>query len=407
MSDNLGLNYQQPELKNTEIEEKPPKTSVGVTGWLKKNLFSSWFNVILTVITASALFYILKGAITWILFSAEWAVVSNNYTLIFVGHYPPEQLWRVWLSLAIVSLLFGFSSGIWKGTMSRLSVVFIILLLAHILFPFTGPNAKIWLGINIAAIVVGHFISKFIPVKKLIAIVGWLLSFPLIIFLLSGFDVLPSVATNVWGGLLLTVLISVVAILFSFPIGILLALGRTSKLPIIKWFSIGYIEIIRGVPLITIFFMAQLMVPLFLSDNIEVDNVIRVMIGATMFTAAYMAENVRGGLQSVARGQHEAAKALGLNATLSTIFIILPQALRAVIPAIVGQCISMFKDTSLVAIVGLIDILGIAKMIVANPDFLGKQMEMFLFIGLIYWVISYSMSYASRRIEKNLGVGER
>jgi general L-amino acid transport system permease protein len=388
-----------------QAEIAPPKTSVGVIGWMKQNLFSSWVNALTTVVFGFLLYKIVVGTLMWAFKSAEWKVVSANFKLYFVGQYPQDQLWRVWICLALVSLLFGFSSGIWKGTIRQLSVVLAGILLVISFMPFITWNTTIWLGANIALLVAGYFLIRVIPKRKAITLIGWFISFPITLYLLNGFGGLQKVETNVWGGLLLALLIAIVAIVGSFPLGILLALGRTSKLPVIKWFCIGYIELIRGVPLITVLFMANFLVPLFL--DFEVDNVLRVMIGATLFTAAYMAENVRGGLQSVPRGQYEAAKALGLNSSLSMTFIILPQALKAVIPAIVGQSISMFKDTSLVAIVGLFDLLGIAKSIVANPDFLGLQMEAFLFIALIYWCISYSMSYASRRLEKNLGVGER
>ncbi|WP_226037365.1 amino acid ABC transporter permease [Aquibacillus saliphilus] len=385
----------------------PPKSTLGVYGWLRKNLFNSFFNTLLTIISILVIYYILKGSITWVFTTAQWAVITENYRLFMVGQYSSEQLWRVWTCLGLVSLLFGLSAGIWKGTIRNLSIVLIILYLVHTLVPFVSSTGKMWIIINIGIVIIGYLTGPKIPKNKAITLVGWSLSFPLIIFLLNGFGVFPTVKTNIWGGLLLTLLISIVAILVSFPIGILLALGRTSKLPIIKYFCILYIEIIRGIPLITVFFMAQIMIPLFLPEGFEINNVIRVMIGATLFTAAYMAENVRGGLQSIPQGQFEAAKAMGLNPVHSMAFIIMPQALRAVIPAMVGQSISMFKDTTLVAIVGLIDLLGIAQTVKSNPEFLGRHMEVYVFIALVYWIIAYSMSYSSRRLEKSLGVGER
>jgi len=391
----------------SQLEMAPPATNIGVRGWLKANLFSSWLNTLVTLLFAYVLYFIIKGTISWIIFSADWQVVSSNFRLFFVGQYPLEQLWRIWLSLTIVTLLFGFTAGLWKGAIRQLAIFLSIVLLLIAILPFVTLSAKIWLVINIVAVYFGYFIINKLPKSKAVTIIGWFLSFPIILILINGFNLLTPVPTNLWGGLLLTILIAVVAIVVSFPLGVFLALGRISKLPVIRWFSIAYIELIRGIPLITVLFMAQLMVPLFLSEGVEINNLIRVMIGATMFSAAYVAENVRGGLQSINRGQFEAAKALGLNSVYTMAFIILPQALRAVIPAIVGQFIAMFKDTSLVAIVGLIDLLGIAKTIVANPDFLGKQMEVFLFIALIYWVFSYSMSYTSRKLEESLGVGER
>lgn len=195
---------------------------------------------------------------------------------------------------------------------------------------------------------------------------------------------------------------AVISILFCFPLGILLALGRQSSLPIIKWLSTIYIEFVRGVPLISILFMGQIMIPLFLPEYIRPDRVSRAIVALTLFSAAYMAENVRGGLQAVARGQSEAARSLGLNTSLTLVLIVMPQALKISIPAIVGQFISLFQDTTLVAIVGLQDLLGMSDGILGNPDFLGRNQEVYLFIGVIYWVFCYAMSIGSRRIEKSL-----
>jgi general L-amino acid transport system permease protein len=192
------------------------------------------------------------------------------------------------------------------------------------------------------------------------------------------------------------------------PLGILLALGRRSKLPIIKYFSIGYIELIRGVPLITILYMASVLLPLFLPiDVARPDLVIRAMIGFILFEAAYQAENVRGGLQAIDRGQYEASQALGLNGTQTTILIILPQALRAVIPALFNSFISLFKDTSLVAIIGLFEIIRIARSVLAQPEWLGTHREVFLFAFVIYWAFNLAFTYGSRRMEEALGVGQR
>jgi general L-amino acid transport system permease protein len=244
--------------------------------------------------------------------------------------------------------------------------------------------------------------------------VAWGLTLPVLIYLWLGWDpgfgmvqVLPEVNSNSWGGLLLTFLLSIVGIVVSFPLGVLLALGRRSNLPVIRGFSILFIEVVRGVPLVTILFMAQIMLPLFLPEGLRIDRVLRAMAGIVIFSAAYTAENVRGGLQAVPEGQVEAAKALGLSGPLITLLIVLPQALRAVIPANVGQFISLFKDTSLIAIVGLLELLGIGRAVLANPEWLGLYAEVYLFVAVVYGVFSYSMSYASYRLEAALGVGER
>jgi general L-amino acid transport system permease protein len=235
----------------------------------------------------------------------------------------------------------------------------------------------------------------------------WLLSVtPIIMFaLIYGVGgPLAFTDTRLWGGLMLTIMLTVVGIIVSFPIGVLLALGRRSHLPVISAACTIYIEFVRGVPLITVLFMAQLLVPLVNPTLAEFPNVFRALIGIILFSAAYLAENVRGGLQAIPPGQEEAAKALGMPGWQVTLFITLPQALRAVIPALVGQFISLFKDTSLVAIVGLIDLTGIAEAVVAQTEFLGLRREAYLFAALLYFVFSYAMGYISRRLEAT-GVG--
>jgi general L-amino acid transport system permease protein len=239
----------------------------------------------------------------------------------------------------------------------------------------------------------------------------WVLFFPLVILLIRGWaapgELMPIVPTNLWGGLLLTFLLTIVGISFSFPLGVLLALGRRSSLPVVRWASITYIEVVRGVPLVTILFMASTMVPLFFPQGSRPDPVLRAMIGITLFSAAYLAEIVRAGLQAIPHGQYEAAQALGLNGFQTTTLIILPQGLRLVIPVLVGLFIALFKDTSLVVIIGILELLGIARSILAQPQFIGYQQEVYLFVALIYWIFSYGMSYISQRMEVALGVGER
>jgi len=212
----------------------------------------------------------------------------------------------------------------------------------------------------------------------------------------------------VWNGLLLTLLAAIISITLSFPIGVLLALGRQSSLPVVRWFSILYIEVIRGLPLIGILYFAQVMLPLFLPPEFpNLDRVVRAIAGLILFSAAYLAENVRGGLQAVPRGQSEAARALGFNPALVVLLIVLPQALKAVIPAIVGQFIGLFKDTSLLALFGILELTGMSRSILAQPQFLDRPKEVYIFIGVIYWIFCYSMSVTSRRLERQLNVGHR
>ncbi len=525
---------------------KPPPTHVGLIGWLKKNLFSTWYNTLLTILTLGLIYLILKGLFVWAFTAARWEVISANLRLFMVGQYPPDQMWRVGLCVMIVSLLFGLSWGVWGGTLRNFAVALAAGYAALAVLPFV-LNVRLWLIANVAIIFIGYPLGRRLAGRSAWVIAGWLASFPLIMLLIQGFSrptfpsllnnfkvfliapsllpsevmwriyaaialfglliglswgtwkstaariiislalvgsvafllplglqrgalilglplprivvllatllvavaigyqmgrgrtalarwvitawvlalpvsgylllgwdpgfgiaqVLSQLNSNLWGGLLLTFLLAIVGIVASSPMGVLLALGRRSTLPAIRLFSISFIEIVRGVPLVTILFMAQIMLPLFLPEGLRIDRVLRAMAGIIIFSAAYTAENVRGGLQAVPEGQVEAAKALGLSGPLITLLIVLPQALRAVIPAIVGQFISLFKDTSLVAIVGLLDLLGIGRAVLANPQWLGLYAEVYVFIAIIYGIFSYSMSYASYRVEAALGVGER
>jgi general L-amino acid transport system permease protein len=302
--------------------------------------------------------------------------------------------------------------GVWVKAISKwIGIGLLLLPLVFALFPFANSNRLFLVGLTLSGLA-GWILGRWQPVRgSRAASIGWVAVFPLFIVIIRGLlpqgSLFPVVPSNLWGGLLLTSLLTVVGITFSFPLGVVLALGRRSDLPIIRWICITYIEFVRGVPLITILFMAQFMLPLFVPGGASVDRVVRAMVGITLFSAAYLAENVRGGLQAIPNGQYEAAHALGLSGFRTMTLIILPQALRAVIPILVGQFISLFKDTSLVAIVGLFDLLGIADAVLAQPAFIGRQAEVYLFISLIYFVFSYNMSYVSQRLEKNLGVGER
>jgi general L-amino acid transport system permease protein len=331
--------------------------------WVKKNLFNTWYNSILTVVCIWLLISAITNIVNWIFNQAQWLVIQANLALFLVGRYPSELYWRLWLVLAIIVSLSVVS---WAIFTQRLSSRF----------------------------------NTFLPV-------AWALSFPVVLWLIGGGLGLQPVDTNLWNGLLLTLVTAIISIVLSFPLGVLLALGRQSKLFVIKNFSILYIEIVRGLPLIGILFLAQVMLPLFLPIEFRLDRVIRGIAGLTLFSAAYLAENVRGGLQSIPHGQYEAARALGLNTSLMMLFIILPQALRAVIPALVGQFIGLFKDTSLLSIVGLLELTGISRSILAQPQFLNRYAEVYLFIGLLYWVFCYAMSLASGRLEKQLGIGKR
>ena len=390
----------------------PPLTErSSILRWLRKNLFASWSDTLLTIFGVLFVYWVVKSFLVWAFTVARWEVISVNLRLIIIGQYPITEVGRLWLWLAFLVFLSGNSIGIWARK-SRYAVGILLLPLILALIPF-GTTTRTWLIALTVVGLMGWWIGRSRPESiKRNVIVGWVLSLPIIILLTYGFTAsgegfFTIAKTNLWGGLLLTFLLTVVGILFSFPLGVLLALGRRSELPIIRWSSVAYIELVRGVPLITILFMAQLMLPLFLPEGVTIDRVLRAMVGITLFSAAYLAENVRGGLQAIPKGQFEAAHALGLNGAQTMIYIILPQALRLVIPILVGQFIAVFKDTSLVAIVGLLDLVGIARTVLAQPAFLGLQREVYAFISLLYWVLSYGMSYLSQRLEESLGVGKR
>jgi general L-amino acid transport system permease protein len=374
--------------------------------WLRKNLFNTWYNSLLTIGCLGFLFWSLREFVNWVTTQAQWTVIQANLRLFLVGRFPQTLYWRAWIVLAIASFLFSISSSILFRKQQDSKFVFAIFAFISsflLIFLPLDLTSRLWLLLIAVLILLGFWVGK----KFALAIASWLsliwlLSFPVILWLMGGGFGLQPVTTNLWNGLMLTLLMAIVSIALSFPIGVLLALGRTSSLPIIRWFSILYIEIVRGVPLIGVLFLAQVMLPLFLPTEWRLDRVIRGIAGLVLFSAAYMAENVRGGLQSIPRGQIEAAKALGLKTYLVILLVVLPQALRAVIPAIVGQFIGLFKDTSLLSIVGLVELTGISRSILAQPQFIGRYKEVYLFVGLIYWIFCYSMSLASRRLEKQL-----
>ncbi len=393
------------------VEVKPPVLTVGPLAWVRKNLFNTWYNLALTLFAAWLLYTVLKPAIEWATTEARWGVIEANLTLFMIGQYPRDQIGRVWLTGFLLAGLIGLSWGVWKNAARGFALIALGAgaAFAVIALFFQWDVWDEWLLAE-AILLIFYFIGRFLPRGTLIATVGWLVYFPLIFFLIAGtkyIPTLPPVASSLWGGLLLTLLLTVVGNFGALPLGILLALGRRSQLPVIRYFSIGYIELIRGVPLITILYTASILLSLFLPINVRPDLVIRAMIGFIIFEAAYQAENVRGGLQAIDRGQYEAAQALGLNGAQATVLIILPQALRAVIPALFNSFISLFKDTSLVAIIGLFDIVRTARAILAQTEWLGTHREVFLFAFLIYWLFNLAFTYGSRRMEEALGVGKR
>jgi len=391
----------------------PPEVeSPSPWNWVRANLLSTWYNAVLTIVCLLAIAWILKTLLTWMFFQAQWAVVQANLPLFFVGRFPRNLYWRVWTTLEVIAGIGGLTWGFYQKQGRLWNRPLLLTLGAAIvvvaLLPI-GLTPHLWLWGAIALVAIGYGVGRHLPLNLGSWLpVAWVVSYFIILWLIKGGFGLEETSTNDWNGLLLTLLAALTSITLSFPIGVLLALGRQSALPVVRWFSILYIELVRGLPLIGILFFAQLMLPLFLPPEYEqMDRVVRAIAGLTLFSAAYLAENVRGGLQSIPRGQAEAARALGLNPAFTVVLIILPQALKAVIPAIVGQFISLFKDTSLLALFGLLELLGMGRSILAQPEFIGRYAEVYFFIALIYWIFCYAMSLASRRLERQLNVGHR
>jgi general L-amino acid transport system permease protein len=389
----------------------PPEVlKKGPVAWIRKNLFSDWFNSCLTVVIGSILGLGGYRMITWAFTQAQWIVIPNNIGLFMTGTYPDELYWRIWVMLAVLCALGGLSWGVIARNLptlfSRNVLIGIGVVCAFfVLFPPTRPSSQILLpmvAIVAATAWVGRVAGKAKPgLGKWISL-AWGLAYLLSLWLVGGSLGLESVSTNDWGGLVLTLIAAVSGIALCFPLGLLMALGRRSALPVVRWLATAYIEVVRGVPLVAFLFMGQVMIPLFLPEGARPDRVLRAIIALALFSAAYLAENVRAGLQAIPRGQQEAAMSMGMSTPITLALIVLPQALKIAIPAIVGQFISLFQDTTLLAIVGLAELLGIGRSILANPTYLGRYAEVYLFLGIIYWFFCYSMSLGSRKIEEML-----
>lgn len=353
----------------------PPASTIGFIGWTRQNLFSSPLNTILTLVGLYLVYALIVPVLDWAIFSADfvgenkshcendgacWVFVGQRLNFFIYGFYPEAEYWRI-------------------------NIVFVML----------------------AALIVPQMIEG-APYKKHL---GWffLIGFPIVagVLLLGGVLGLTPVDTDKWGGLALTLVIAFVGIIAALPIGVLLALGRRSEMPVIRLFCVAFIELWRGVPLISVLFMASVMLPLFMPEGTNFNKLLRALIGITMFQSAYMAEVIRGGLQAIPKGQYEAAAALGLGYWRSMSLIILPQALKLVIPGIVNTFIALFKDTTLVIIIGLFDILGTVQAAIVDPDWPEVSTEGFIFAAFIFWVFCFSMSRYSQALERKLDTGHR
>jgi len=347
--------------------------SIDLLRWMKSNLFSSSLNTLLTIISLWIIYVSVPPFIQWALLDANWVGSSRDdcsregacwvyigfwFKQIMYGRYPETEVWRVNVSyiLLVGALIPLFISGFKHKGLLTLFLLFVYPIISYFLF-------------------IGDSFG------------------------------LPLVETSLWGGLFLTLVISLVGIVASLPIGILLALGRRSSMPIVSAISIGFIEIWRGVPLITVLFMSSVMFPLFLPEGMNFDKLIRALVGVMLFSAAYIAEVVRGGLQAVPKGQIEAAEALGMSYWNTMGLIVMPQALKMVIPGIVNSFIALFKDTTLVLTIGLFDLLGTIQIIGTNADWLGFHIEGYVFTAFIFWAFCFGMSRYSMHLEKKLHTG--
>lgn len=362
---------EQPLPAHQSEEIKPPVTEVGVIGWIRANLFNGWFNSLLTIVVGYLLWLIVPGTIKWTFIDsvwftgseecraasgACWSVISSNIRFIIFGFYPHDLQWRPLLAMAILVALL-----------------------------FYSRNRRHWRASLVYIWLIGLFVM------------GLLLKGGL-------FGLTPVESTN-WGGLPLTLLLSVFGLTAAYPFGVMLALGRQSSMPVIRAFSVVYIELIRGVPLISLLFMSSVVFPLFLPEGVTFNKILRAQVAIILFTAAYIAEVVRGGLQGIDRGQYEAAESLGLNYFQTMRLIILPQALKIVIPPSVSILISAFKDTSLVVIIALYDLLKTTQTTLSDPKWMGYSAEAYIFVALVYFACCFAMSNYSRRLEKELDTG--
>ena len=353
----------------------PPSTSVGALAWLRSNLFSNGFNILLTLLAAYLVWLIVPPVLNWALLDANWSGSTR-------ADCSGEGACWVFVRERFGQFMYGF-------------------------FP-EGLRWRVNLTVLLAVAGAAPLFIQRMP-RKAVYAAGFLLLYPLLAFWLlhGGFFALEEVPTSRWGGLMLTLVIAAVGIAGALPLGILLALGRRSDLPAIRVLCVTFIEFWRGVPLITVLFMSSVMLPLFLPEGLSFDKLVRALIGVILFQSAYIAEVVRGGLQAIPKGQYEAAAAMGLGYWRMMGLVILPQALKLVIPGIVNTFIALFKDTSLVIIIGLFDLLNSIKQATADPAWIGMATEGYVFAALLFWMFCFGMSRYSMRLERRLDTGHK
>ncbi|CAG0955677.1 MAG: amino acid ABC transporter permease [Rhizobiaceae bacterium] len=368
--------------------EKPPHGARGLAAWLKKNLFASTGDTILTVVGLLLVAAILPPFIRWAFLDAAWVGADRSVcSTVVQGGVQPE----------------GWSGACWPFVKAK----FELFMFGR--YPIDERWRVILVGVMFVALLVPLLMPR-APRKGLNALLFFIV-FPVVAFVLlvGGWFGLEHVETSLWGGLLVTLVISYVGISVSLPLGVLLALGRRSKLPVLKMLSVIFIEAVRGVPLVTVLFMASVMLPLFLPPGTTFDKLLRALIGVALFASAYMAEVIRGGLQAIPKGQYEGADSLGLGYWQKMGLIVLPQALKLVIPGIVNTFIGLFKDTSLVSIIGMFDLLGIVRQAFSDTNWASPQTPMtgLVFAGFIFWIFCFGMSRYSIYTEKRLDTGHR
>ena len=379
--------------------------------WIKDNLLASKLDVFLTLVGAYFIYYIFSLFFTFV-FTSDWTLIEVNRKILLVGLFPEEQLWRIWSIFYVSSVLLTSTISLVYGFQLKTSVFYIIMLLIPF-WIFTTVNmifhVAILLLLSLLSYMAIYYLKKtsykFILSKIIIG--SWIIFIPFM-FLILVLGGGPKV--TLWGGFFVNLILAIIAILAGFPLGVIFALGRASSYKTIKLVSVIFIETFRGAPLIAWLFFAWFVLPNFLPDLFslsDINLIIRAMIVLSLFSSAYVAEVVRGGLQSIPKGQKEAATALGLDTFKELFFITLPQAIRIVIPAIVSTFIAIFKDTSLVFILGITDLLRIGRLIPEQQqEFYGKSIEVLLIVALLFWVVSIILSQISRSIENRLNVSQ-
>jgi general L-amino acid transport system permease protein len=392
-------------MKGRDPFKSPAEMKYPLLFWIRKNLFSSVGNSLLTIGFLPLIFLLIRDGI-FPLFLWDWTVITVNLRLILVGGYPADQLWRLWVCIAYIAFFAGFSFGIARGTPHPVMYGIGAVLVISACLRFSPVNRG---GMLAAALVLflSFGLSRCIPRRRRIAAAagGWILFLPLTFCIVRGFGgFMPVVKTGSWGGLLLSLLISLTCIVSALPLGLLLALGRRSKLPVVKGICLFFIEVVRGVPLVTILFVGYLILPMALPPQLAPSVFVRALAGIVMFHSAYVAEAFRGGLQGISRTQYEAAASLNLSPAKTMILVILPQVFKRMIPVLVNSFTSALKDTSLISIIGMLDMIGIGSSIVSNPRFITGSPQILFFEGVIYFILCFCISKSSSTLEKKLGV---